>query len=254
MAATQGLAGIDWSPPWLAPYRQRGQAVARDVARGLQVAEALNHQLDRSPIALANGALRFTAPDTAAPGEAYETFIARTAQVPTRDNLHDLFNGLVWLAFPRLKRRLNELHAQQIAVEGVRPRRGAVRDRLTVFDENGALWQAPPPLVEALRERDWHALFVTHRSAWERATLTIVGHALLEKLTTPRKPITAHVWLVPEGKDVQAWTSASFRTGIDGSGFEAPLPLPVLGVPGWWPPNENEGFYDDTDVFRPPRG
>ena len=32
------------------------------------------------------------------------------------------------------------------------------------------------------------------------------------------------------------------------------LPLPVLGVPGWWPANENPGFYDDADVFRPARG
>jgi hypothetical protein len=28
------------------------------------------------------------------------------------------------------------------------------------------------------------------------------------------------------------------------------LPLPVLGVPGWWPDNEQAGFYDDRSVFR----
>jgi len=27
-------------------------------------------------------------------------------------------------------------------------------------------------------------------------------------------------------------------------------PLPVLGVPGWWPDNERESFYDDADYFR----
>jgi hypothetical protein len=26
--------------------------------------------------------------------------------------------------------------------------------------------------------------------------------------------------------------------------------LPVLGVPGWWPPNEAPGFYQDPAVFR----
>jgi hypothetical protein len=31
------------------------------------------------------------------------------------------------------------------------------------------------------------------------------------------------------------------------------LPLPVLGVPGWWPDNESPSFYEDADVFRPPR-
>jgi len=30
-------------------------------------------------------------------------------------------------------------------------------------------------------------------------------------------------------------------------------PLPVLGVPGWWPANAAPGFYDDAQVFRPRR-
>ncbi len=29
--------------------------------------------------------------------------------------------------------------------------------------------------------------------------------------------------------------------------------LPVLGVPGWWPANANPIFYNDPEVFRPPR-
>ena len=31
------------------------------------------------------------------------------------------------------------------------------------------------------------------------------------------------------------------------------VPLPVLGIPGWWPENENVSFYDDAQVFRPRR-
>ncbi|MGH8820458.1 MAG: DUF3025 domain-containing protein, partial [Rhodoferax sp.] len=27
----------------------------------------------------------------------------------------------------------------------------------------------------------------------------------------------------------------------------------VLGVPGWWPPNEMPAFYDDPVVFRAPK-
>ena len=30
-------------------------------------------------------------------------------------------------------------------------------------------------------------------------------------------------------------------------------PLPVLGVPCWWPGNEAPEFYADAQVFRPPR-
>jgi Protein of unknown function (DUF3025) len=31
------------------------------------------------------------------------------------------------------------------------------------------------------------------------------------------------------------------------------LPVPVLGIPGWWPDNVDPLFYDDDKVFRPKR-
>jgi hypothetical protein len=31
------------------------------------------------------------------------------------------------------------------------------------------------------------------------------------------------------------------------------LPTPVLGIPAWWPANENPDFYADALVFRPPK-
>ncbi len=74
--------------------------------------------------------------------------------------------------------------------------RGALRDALTLFDENAAVLQAPSDLTDALRRRDWHTLFVTQRAQWHAAHLVVFGHALLEKLLQPRKAITAHVWLV----------------------------------------------------------
>jgi hypothetical protein len=55
---------------------------------------------------------RFVAQDALPAGEPYEAFIARTRCVPTRNNLHDAFNGLVWLAEPELKGRLNALQAE----------------------------------------------------------------------------------------------------------------------------------------------
>lgn len=185
-------------------------------------------------------------------GEAYEAFIARTACVPTRNNLHDLFNGLVWLSCPMLKRRLNELQAAAIAQAVPDDPRGALRDALTLFDENAALLQAPPLLVEALRRRDWHALFVTHRAAWVDARLTLFGHALMEKLTRPRKAITAHVWLIETPPDGGV---AVLAPGLTPELLAAKpfLTLPVLGVPGWWAPNEHPEFYRDTAVFRPER-
>lgn len=237
---------IDWSAPWLAPYRATGLALCEVLAAGASVADALNEVMNarQAEVPLAAGLLRFVPQSELPEGEAYEAFIHRTAHVPTRDNLHDLFNGLMWLHWPALKRRLNELQAQALAAHGVSPTRGAMRDALTLFDENAALLQAPADLVQLLRERDWKGLLVRARDRWRHEVkLTLFGHALLEKLVAPYKSITAHVWVGVPGAELDA-------SALVPKPF---LPLPVLGVPGWWPGNEVPGFHDDVEVFRPAR-
>lgn len=216
------------------------------------MAEALSAQA--VAIDLPAGPLRFVAADSAPEGEAYEAFIFRTACVPTRDNVHDLFNGLAWLHFPLAKRRLNELQAAEIARHGVGATRGPLRDALTLFDENGAVLDAPPSLWNALVARDWHRLFVTHRSLWHEARMLVFGHALLEKLQSPRKAATAHVLMAPgAGKSIDGTDAAIASTLEPAHLARKPFtPLPVLGIPGWWAPNEAPDFYDDPRVFRAP--
>jgi hypothetical protein len=193
-------------------------------------------------------AVRFVEQPALPTDEPYESFIFRTGCVPTRDNLHDLFNGLMWLSYPQTKRRLNALQAQQIARHGTTGARGSLRDALTLFDENAAVLQAPAVLVDALRQRDWRTLFIEQRSLWESARLVLFGHALMEKLLQPRKAITAHVWLV-DGLTDDALSASLTLERLAAKLF---LPLPVLGVPGWWRPNEAPRFYEDQQVFRPP--
>ncbi|HMC15858.1 MAG TPA: DUF3025 domain-containing protein [Albitalea sp.] len=240
--------GVDWQRPWLAPYRAAGEETCGLLEQGHSVAQALNRLNAARGTMLRAGPLRFVAQSELPPGQAYEDYIARSACVPTRDNLHDLFNGLVWSVFPTLKRRLNELQAEQIALAGIGGTRGAVRDALTLFDENAALWQAPPGLVDALRARDWTTLFVTRREAWRDARTVLFGHALLEKLCTPRKPITAHAWPLPLQADPQFHLLGALTPQTLAA--KGHLPLPVLGVPGWWPANEAASFYADRAVFR----
>jgi len=246
-----GLA-VDTAMPWLAPFAPGAQRVTARTASGIGVAEALAGE--PPPIELAAGPLRFVPGDSAG-AEAYEAFIFRTAGVPTRDNLHDLFNGLVWLRFPRAKRRLNELQAAQIARAGIGATRGPLRDALTLFDENGALLDAPAALWEALRARDWHRLFVTQRDLWREARLQLFGHALLEKLVAPRKAATAHVLLAPGASPSLGLDDAAIAAALDPAWLATKpfVPLPVLGVPGWWAANQAPGFYDDPFVFRRPR-
>ncbi|MBX9795187.1 MAG: DUF3025 domain-containing protein, partial [Burkholderiaceae bacterium] len=157
---------------------------------------------------------------------------------------------------PQLKARLNALQVEQLDRPHSRDRvahaRGAVRDALTLFDENAAWLQAPPALIDALQRRDWKALFVRHRALWIDARLELFGHALIEKLMQPRKAITAHVWVVPpEVAEPALWLAGQLSAAALAA--KPWLPLPVLGVPGWWNSNEHPGFYGDVSVFRPPR-
>ncbi|HEY2256295.1 MAG TPA: DUF3025 domain-containing protein [Variovorax sp.] len=241
--------GIDAGRPWLAPYAPRLARVATAAGRD-GVARALS--ADAAAVELAAGHLKFVAQDGAPPGEAYESFIFRTACVPTRDNLHDFFNGLVWLEFPEAKRQLNELQAREIARSGVGNARGALRDALTLFDENGAVLDAPLALWEALLARDWRHLFVTQRALWRDAKLLVFGHALLEKLESPRKPATAHVLRAPGADPSIAIDDRAIAAALQPEHLVTKpfVPLPVLGVPGWCFGNENFSFYDDSDVFR----
>ena len=236
---------VDWGQPWFAPWRQPGEAVALRIASGQAPHDALNGA-GASPV-------RFVPQEQLPTGIAYEQFIFDTRRCPVRPGLHDFFNGLVWLRFSRTKSALNRLQAHEIAKAGIGGRRGPVRDAITVFDENGALLAAPPPLWEALRAREWRRLFVELRPLWREARVLVFGHALLEQLAAPRKPLTAHVWCadaaLDSGADADAWLAA--RCTAEALAAKPFTPLPVLGIPGWCAGNENFSFYDDSLVFRP---
>ena len=257
---------IDWSAPWLAPWHQPGQAIADAARTGGDLPAALN--------AVRLAPRRFIAQAELPEGVAYESHIFATGGVPTREGLHDFFNALCWMRFPASKLALNRLQAQAIeAAGGVQGRRGPLRDALTLFDENAALLQAPKPLWQALLARDWHRLFIELRPLWSQATLLLFGHALTEKLVAPYKSITAHVLRLPMPGELPAdrlpaavahgasaagvvhpwdgWLAA--RLEPDWLGSKPFTPLPLLGVPGWWPANAQPVFYDDAQVFRSPR-
>lgn len=236
-------SALETPAPWLWPHAPMARRIV-SARSSRSVTDALNAAGVGIP-----DLVRFVEQTELPAGESYEAFIARTGCVPTRDNLHDLFNGLMWLSYPQTKRRLNILQAQQIAMLGTAGPRGVVRDALTVFDENAAILQAPASLADALRRRDWYTLFVERRADWASARVVLFGHALLEKLMQPRKAITAHVWMIDNVNDETLALSVTSER-LNAKDF---VPLPVLGVPGWWAENENINFYDDADVFRPSR-
>ena len=240
-------AAVDWSRPWLQPWRKLGEPATLRLQHGQSVADSL-HAAGSAPV-------RFVPQTDLPPGEPYERHIHQTRNVPTRDNLHDFFNGLAWLHFPQTKTRLNQLQAAAIAQQGVQPVRGPLRDALTVLDENAAFLQAPQPLWDALQDRDWRRLFITLRPLWADAQLVLFGHALLEKLVYARKPIAAHIYraqsAINSGVELDTAIAADLSPGwLATKPF---IPMPVLGVPGWWASNADFSFYDDPSVFRPRR-
>lgn len=267
---------LDWQKPWLAAYADPiGTALqtALDSEGGIanalaQVARNFGAPGHRTGQLTADNAPRghyptFVPQDRLPKGQSYEGFIRQHWAVPTREHAHDLFNGLIWLHWPKAKQQLNAVQSAEIERLGIQGQRGKVRDACTLFDENGAILLAPEALHEALRAKDWLRLFWTERALWNSAQLLVFGHALLEQLCQPRKPICAHVLTLPLAINHQPATSALERTAIDAclaqlltaeNMAHKPLtPMPVLGIPGWCEANQERHFYEDTSVFRPPR-
>lgn len=183
-----------------------------------------------------------------------------------RFNWHDLFNALVWMTFPTAKAALNARHFNALSArEGAR--RSPGEDALTLFDEEGLIvLSSDPELLEMIRGFHWRELFWERRDAVRaRMRFLLFGHALYEKAIKPYVGMTgkALLFAVPErvlGLERESlareadriaalhiWDSTQLR---DGKAFS---PLPVLGVPGWWPENEQESFYDNRTYFRPGR-
>ncbi|MBB5419224.1 hypothetical protein HDG42_005283 [Paraburkholderia sp. JPY171] len=260
-----GFAAIDWSTPWFAQFAARGQRWQQAALTGYaDLLAAMNADAALMQQTTGRGRrLAFIAQDDLPPGAAYEGHIASTGCVPTRHNLHDFFNGSMWFAFPRIKAALNARQSAELDVLGVGPTRGGVRDMLTLFDENALLFAcADPALSAALWGFDWQTLFVARRDAWGRGCeVRCFGHALLEKLIAPFKGCTGHAWIVDVPAEYFDWDTLARDAWLDEAVSTALLgtealtsslfaPLPVLGIPGWWPENESPAFYDDATVFR----
>lgn len=186
----------------------------------------------------------------------YETLIADHGLVPTRlsgeDAWHDYFNALAWLRFPQTKAAINQRQAQSIAELGVSGQRGAIRDALTLFDESGVLFvSAGDAAANALRAFDWQALFVEQRARFATQTHCVVfGHALLQKLLRPYKSICGQALILARGGDAALDCSAA-KLLLDANFSKRSLtPLPILGIPDWWPANAEPAFYNDPTVFR----
>lgn len=223
--------------------------------------ERLNRLADAREVANARGLpIRFVPQRQRCGQRDYEAGILATGEVPTREaNWHDLLNALSWLAFPATKAALNALQCESLSPSSAR---GPESDAATLFDESGLVIAGPEGyLARSIANKSWREAFVERRDEWRRCGVFVVGHAVLEKLLAPWPGITAKCLFVRMDTrmdtelghpEVDAAVAAIWREGVINRPAQL-FPMPVLGIPGWWPANENPAFYDNKEVFRPAR-
>jgi len=187
----------------------------------------------------------------------YEVRIFETGEVQTRPgSWHDLFNALVWLAFPKTKAVLNGHHYDEIRARPGEPLRGTARDVLTLFDEGGIVVAAADPELSALlREFRWKELFWRRRAEVLRSMrFYVFGHAIYEKALEPYKGVTAKALIIDAAPSLLEAPLAQQLRELDARGADYfsrtqvlastrnLSPLPILGIPGWEPANACEEY------------
>lgn len=236
-------------------------------AQGAPDISRLNDAARERGLVTGSGApLRFVLPCAAA--RSYEERAFFSGEVATRPgNRHDLFNALVWLAFPLTKATLNRRHvrALQATRNSASAARGPLRDALTQFDECGVILAGScPDLWSALCAHRWSEAFVVRRDELRHTTRFVVfGHACHDALGAPfvglcGKALFLDVdgeWLdLPETAALAALDAR--LAALFASRNFLPRdwqPLPLLGIPGATKDNEDPNYYQDPRQFRPAR-
>ena len=191
----------------------------------------------------------------------FERHVVEHGEVIVRPgNLHDEMNALVWRAFPKTKFTISKTHVAlgETSDGKTRPRR---RDVLTLFDEAGLIMLSErDDLREMNEQHQWRTLFVDHRAAFvAQAKPILFGHGAMEQLVTkPHRGLTVKVlWLpLPIASTFEAiddYLAQRIEQDELLSANERRVPLPLLGIPSWFPENEDPRCYDDTETFRPRR-
>lgn len=194
-------------------------------------------------------------------GLHYEERIATRGLIATREaNWHDLFNAMIWLRYPQLKRALNRQQMAEIAQVG-RRERSRPQYAQTHFDEAGVIVIMKDPALLKLWDRhDWYELFWRRRDAWVDGAMTVevFGHALLEHALTPGKLLVgkALVVMAEQGADSAQAVVSCAEAIAEARSLRDPLelrPLPLSGIPGWHASNEEEAFHRDAACYQPLR-
>jgi len=194
--------------------------------------------------------------------EQYEPRVYLKGELQTRlKNWHDFFNALIWLKFPITKKMLNALHYEQARLREAGSNRSTLENRITQFDECGAVIVSnDQKLLDLIENHQWQDLFINEMQQFDsNLQCVIFGHAIFEKAMNPYIGMTCHCILINDSKLLNDVHQGNFEAldkkiaifwknahKIENLKLK---PLPLLGIPGYWH-LQNSEFYKNTSYFR----
>lgn len=200
--------------------------------------------------------------------DQYEPRIYLRGEVQTRTyNWHDFFNMLIWLTFPHIKSIINARHYMALKSRlNTSKNRTSIENVLALLDENGVIIvSSDSELLEMIKDLKWKHLFWNRREEVnQKLRCYVFGHSLHEKALNPYIGMTGHAILLLQ-EDAFLHKPLSEQLHIIDLNISQMLnddlmisrntlhPIPILGMPGWYPLNDDESFYDNTDYFRQTR-
>ncbi len=206
------------------------------------------------PVAQGSEFLRFE--------DQYEPRVFLKQELQTRtQNWHDFFNAMVWLKFPHSKQALNRLHYQSASQREAGSNRSTLENRLTQFDECGAvIVTASEKPLQLIRNHQWQELFIEQATLFKQDIRCIVfGHAIFEKALNPYIGMTCHCLMLSDPAlldELKNGHSEALDRTIADYWLRQPTthpkrlqPLPLLGIPGYWPQQDSD-FYANDNYFR----
>lgn len=259
--------------PYFAPLHPFVYRLGRDAFPTLQDCNALLEWHTPAVTVQSGQPVRFVAQQHGKlPFESqYEPRCYLKGEVATREgNWHDLFNALVWMAFPKAKTAINARHYHVLtdhskgADTGMSGGRGSTRDTSTLLDESGVIVVcADAELARLLRDFQWKELFWVRREQVRSSMgFYLFGHGLYEKALRPYIGMTGQGLLLAAEPEFFNWALERQLEYLDGrlsaylsdrqhlTSTRELTPVPLLGIPGWAAENECAVYYDNKDYFR----
>lgn len=239
--------------PWARWLRRSDWPSLDEINRELVARTAGSAGSGRSPVQLVE-----QTPDLTRDRLHFEVRIRERGQIATRIGCwHDLFNALVWLAQPAIKRALNARQANDVLLAGPSQRTRA-QCALTHFDEAGVvLILREADRLSRWDRHDWQGLF--HGLATDDYAVVIVGHALYEHGLVEGKLVVGKALAVIDptprasAPEVASRIAEAIENKTALTDPQQLRPLPLMGLPGWHPRSQEPEFLREADCFRPLR-